>query len=75
MVPTELRSLVFAGTSFSGLVGFRTDGETEFDGDGDDGVIGFSLLQYYDVYYDYPDSRVILVPNAAYRGLSIPSEQ
>jgi hypothetical protein len=34
-----------------------------------DGIIGHSLLQYFDLYLDYAHDRVYLVPNAAFTAL------
>jgi predicted aspartyl protease len=35
-----------------------------FEGEDDDGLIGASMLKAFDVYLDYANSRVALVPNA-----------
>ncbi len=35
-----------------------------------DGIIGHSLLLYFDLYFDYPHARIYLVPNATYRAVS-----
>lgn len=40
-----------------------SDGEAEFDGHDIDAVMGGDLLQYYDIYLDYPHSRIFLRPN------------
>ena len=43
-----------------------SDGEAQFDGRDVDAVMGGDLLQYYDIYLDYPHSRIFLRPNKAF---------
>jgi hypothetical protein len=35
-----------------------------------DGIIGHSLLLYFDLYFDYPHARIYMVPNATYQAVS-----
>lgn len=40
------------------------DSVQEFQGEDDDGLLGYQFLRYFDVYFDYKDSVMILQPNA-----------
>lgn len=42
------------------------DGDMDADGRDVDAVMGGDLLRYYDIYLDYPHSRVYLKPNAEF---------
>lgn len=42
------------------------DGDMDFGGRTVDAVMGGDLLQYYDIYLDYPHSRILLKPNKAF---------
>jgi hypothetical protein len=43
------------------------DGDMDFvSGRSIDAVMGGDLLQYYDIYLDYPHSRIFLKPNKAF---------
>lgn len=39
------------------------DSTKEFQGEDDDGLLGYQFLRYFDVYFDYHDSVLILQPN------------
>jgi hypothetical protein len=42
------------------------DGDLEFGGHDVDAVMGGDLLQYYDIYLDYPHNRILLKPNKSF---------
>ncbi len=42
------------------------DGDIQFGGHDIDAVMGGDLLQYYDIYLDYPHSRIFLKPNKSF---------
>lgn len=51
------------------FVNFRivaSDGDTSLDGHDVDALMGGDLLQFYDIYLDYPHSRIFLRPNKAF---------
>ncbi|MEA2718777.1 MAG: hypothetical protein QOJ39_641 [Candidatus Eremiobacteraeota bacterium] len=41
--------------------------QAAFEGEDQDGLVGASLIRAFDVYLDYANSRVVLVPNATTR--------
>jgi predicted aspartyl protease len=45
-----------------------------FEGEDEDGLVGAAVLRAFDVYLDYANSRVVLVPNARTRKGKIPAK-
>ncbi|HEY0614430.1 MAG TPA: aspartyl protease family protein, partial [Candidatus Elarobacter sp.] len=45
------------------LVMVMLGGQADFEGEDADGLVGVSALRAFDVYLDYANSRVVLVPN------------
>jgi hypothetical protein len=43
-----------------------SNGAIDFDGHDVDAVVGADVLRYYDVYLDFPHSRVLLKPNSVF---------
>jgi hypothetical protein len=66
LVETQLDSFYFGLVSFKDFEVERLDGSPEFQGDDEDGLIGYEILKYYDVYLDYANQRVVLAPNALF---------
>ena len=66
MVETQLDSFYFGLVSFKDFQVERLDGSPEFQGEDEDGLIGYEILKYYDVYLDYANQRVVLAPNALF---------
>ena len=63
VAPTQLKSLIFGPTRFGEVMAMEPEHAERFEGDYD-GLIGYQVLQFYDVYFDYADRRVIVAPNA-----------
>ena len=59
LAEVQLSNVYFDKTVAMVLAG----GQAEFEGEDADGLIGATLLTSFDVYLDYMNSRVVLVPN------------
>jgi predicted aspartyl protease len=62
--PVQLETVVIGKITFKKFVAYRI---TSVNSAGLDGLIGGEFLRYFDVYTDYQNSRLVLVPNAAGR--------
>lgn len=63
IAPAELDDFSFADIDFRRFTAYRilqTDAVAAPDADG---LIGYRLLRYYDVYLDYPHARLVLIRN------------
>lgn len=56
----QMSEMAFANLNVTGLKVVATG---ESPGQNIDAYVGFDYLQFYDIYYDYPHDRLLLVPN------------
>ena len=57
-------SIVFGGARFQDVPVFVMPTDSAFTGEDTDGLIGYPLLRYFDVYFDYPHAQMMLVQNS-----------
>jgi len=62
-VPVELRSFSFARNVFHDFMVQRLENSSPFESQNADGLIGYEFLHYFDLYFDYENRRLVLVPN------------
>ena len=60
--PYQIASLKLANVNFTGFVGYRVTGSGSY-AQNDDGLVGVDFLRLFTLGFDYPNSRVYLVPN------------
>jgi len=63
VLPTQVRSFHFGGVGFDDFTLFVAQKSDAFNAADYDGLIGWRFLEFFDVYFDYHNSRVILAPN------------
>jgi hypothetical protein len=61
LLQTEVPDFTFAGIDFRDLLAYRVVPSRPAPPIDADGLIGSRLLRYYDVYFDYPHARLVLV--------------
>ena len=62
--PATVDNFHFGGVGFQNFIVFGMYGaEAAFQGEDTDGLIGETFLQWFDLYFDYKDATLILVPN------------
>ena len=64
--PVQVQPFAFGGVTFSSWLFDATYDAASFEGEDEDGLIGQDVLRYFDVYLDYPHSRIYFVPNTRY---------
>jgi len=64
--PVQVAPFTFAGVTFRNWLFDATYDAAGFEREDYDGLIGQDVLRYFDVYLDYPHSRIYFVPNARY---------
>jgi hypothetical protein len=64
--PVQVQPFTFGGVTFSSWLFDATYDAASFEGEDEDGLIGQDVLRYFDVYLDYPHSRIYFVPNSRY---------
>jgi len=67
MAPTELKSVTLGKVRFVEFMSFRSLDAGNFEGDDSDGLIGGSMLQFFDLYFDYAHREIVFVPNGLLR--------
>jgi hypothetical protein len=60
--PVQVKQLVF-GVPFNEFLIDVVDPESHWGGQDMDGLIGYPFLHYFNLYFDYQNSRIILEPN------------
>ena len=73
LIPTRVGAFHFAGVGFQHFLVFLVRNAPAFEGEDDDGLIGYEFLKYFDVYFDYRNSMLMLQPNALLRAQSAPA--
>jgi hypothetical protein len=58
----------FADVGFDDFEVFEAIAKSDFQGEDNDGLIGYEFLRYFDVYFDYKDSMLVFQPNALLAG-------
>ncbi len=66
--PAVIKSMEFGGATLNSVFAFTTKAAPSFEGEDTDGLIGYDLLRFFNVYFDYADSRLLLQPNASFHG-------
>ena len=66
VVPTQLKVFNF-GVPFSNFIVQVFQSDAKYPDHDLDGLIGYQFLHYFNLYFDYPNSRIVLEPNAQYR--------
>jgi hypothetical protein len=61
---TQVKRLRFAGTDFDDTLLFKTSANRPFEGEDEDGLLGYDLLKYFTVCFDYPQRRLYFLPNS-----------
>ncbi len=61
--PVRITSLKLASVNFTGIVGYRVTGRGTY-AQNDDGLVGVEVLHLFTLGFDYPHSRIYLVPNS-----------
>ena len=61
--PVEIQSMDFGGIGFPDCLVYRTQFASPFEAEDVDGIIGQEFLRYFDIYVDYRNARIILVPD------------
>jgi len=61
--PTQLRSFGAAGAQFRDFLAYVVRGSLSYEGEDQDGLLGYDYLRYFTVYLDERQSRVTLVRN------------
>jgi hypothetical protein len=64
--PVQLKRFVF-GVPFDEFLIDVVDPESHFGGQDMDGLIGYPFLRYFNLYFDYQNSRILLEPNDQFR--------
>jgi hypothetical protein len=64
--PVQVKRLVF-GVPFDEFLIDVVDPESHFGGQDMDGLIGYPFLHYFNLYFDYQNSRIVLEPNDQFR--------
>lgn len=65
--PVQIKRIHF-GVPFREFLAVAIDPHSHFQFQDTDGLIGFPILHYFNLYFDYQNSRIVLEPNDAYRG-------
>jgi hypothetical protein len=64
--PVQLKRVVF-GAPFEQFLAVVIDPSSRWGGQDLDGLIGYGFLHYFNLYFDYPNSRIVLEPNDQFR--------
>jgi hypothetical protein len=64
---TQLKALYFGGVRFDEWLAYEVTDPAFFEGVDSDGIIGCDFLQYFNVFFDYPQHLVYLEPNGVYK--------
>ena len=60
--------LAFANLNLTDLTALAT--AEPYDDRSIDAIVGYNYLRYYDIYFDYPHARLLLVPNERFAALT-----
>jgi len=62
-VPMQIKRFVFGRVEFDDTIVFVTRPESHFEDEDVDGLIGYQFLRHFTLYFDYDNSRIVVVPN------------
>jgi hypothetical protein len=62
---TQVASYHFGHVNFTDFLLVRTHGHTAFEGEDQDGLVGFDVLRYFSVTLDYRNGEIYLQPGRA----------
>jgi predicted aspartyl protease len=63
LIAVDVDDFIFAGVDFHDFLAYRAAGAGDDENVDADGLIGYRFLRYYDVYFDYPAARLVMLPN------------
>jgi hypothetical protein len=66
---TQVASYRFGHVNFTDFLLMRTHGHTAFEGEDDDGLVGYDVLRFFSVTLDYRNGEVYLQPGKILQGL------
>jgi hypothetical protein len=66
VIETQVKRFVF-GVPFSEFIVQVQQSDAKYPNRDLDGLIGFHFLHYFNLYFDYPNSRIVLEPNDQFR--------
>jgi predicted aspartyl protease len=64
--PVQVKQVVF-GVPFSEFIVVVVDPQSHWGGQDMDGLVGYAFLHYFNLYFDYQNSRILLEPNDQFR--------
>jgi len=64
--PVQAKRIVF-GVPFSEFLVNVIEPDSRYGWQDTDGLIGYPFLHYFNLYFDYPNSRIVLEPNDQFR--------
>jgi predicted aspartyl protease len=74
MTLDQLASYHFGSVNFTDFLAFRTPSGSAFEFEDTDGLVGYEVLQYFTVTFDYKDGMIYLIPGEVLRSRqAIPS--
>ena len=62
----QVKNFIF-GIQFSQFLVFVVSSDIKYGWQDIDGLIGYQFLHYFNLYFDYPNSRIVLEPNEQYQ--------
>jgi hypothetical protein len=71
VIPTQLKVFNF-GVPFSNFIVQVFQSDAKYPDHDLDGLIGYQFLHYFNLYFDYPNSRILLEPNDQFRNAKHP---
>lgn len=72
VTPTQVASFGVADSQFENFLAYIVRGNRSYEGEDEDGLLGYDYLKYFTVYLDYRRERVLLVRNSVpYQPLSL----
>jgi hypothetical protein len=63
LTAVDVADFTFAGVDFRHFLAYRAAPSQDDRNADADGLIGYRFLRYYDVYFDYPGARLVMLPN------------
>ena len=62
MTSTQVAAYHFGTVRFEDFLVYRTHGHIAFEGEDEDGLVGYDVLRYFSVTLDYRNGEVYLQP-------------
>ncbi|HLJ85158.1 MAG TPA: aspartyl protease family protein, partial [Candidatus Eremiobacteraceae bacterium] len=67
MTMDQLASYHFGSVNFTDFLAYRTQSGSAFESEDTDGLVGYEVLQYFTVTFDYKDGMIYLIPGEVLR--------